>query len=66
MKTAILLALMLAIVTAVLFTLAILAIQYHAPTPMIVGATFLTAFSAYTTVFMPCGYYLNHKTEKFN
>ena len=67
MKTAILLASMLAIVTAVLFTFTVLAIQHHAPTPLIVGATFLTALSAYMTVFMPCGYYLStRKTEKFN
>lgn len=66
MKTAILLALMLAIVTGILFSFTVLAIQNHAPIPMIVGATFLTTLSAYVTVFMPCGYYLSHKTEKFN
>ena len=66
MKTAITLAIMLAIVTAILVTFTILAIQNHAPTPLIVGATFLTALSAYVTVFMPCGYYLSSKTEKFN
>lgn len=66
MKAAILLAIMLAIVTGILFSFTVLAIQHHAPTPMIVGSTFLTAFSAYLTVFMPCGYYLSTKTEKFN
>lgn len=66
MKAAILLAFMLAAITAVLFTFTITAIQHHAPTPLIVGATFLTALSAYTTVFMPCGYYVANKTEKFN
>lgn len=66
MKAAILLALMLAIVTAILVTFTITAIQHHAPTPLIVGATFLTAFSAYLTVFIPCGYYISTKTEKFN
>lgn len=66
MKVAILLALMLAIVTAILFTFTVTAIQHHAPTPLIVGATFLTTMSAYVTVFMPCGYYVSTKTEKFN
>jgi len=66
MKTAILLALMLATVTAVLFTFTVLAIQHHAPVGLIIPATFLTALSAYTTVFMPCGYYVANKTEKFN
>ena len=66
MKAAILLAIKLAIVTAVLFTFTVLAIQHHAPTPLIVGATFLTALSAYVTVSMPCGYYVANKTEKFN
>ena len=66
MKAAILLAIMLAIVTAILFTFTILTINLHAPIPVIVGSTFLTAFSAYLTVFMPCGYYLANKTEKFN
>ena len=66
MKAAILLAFMLAAITAVLFTFTVLAIQHHAPTPLIVGTTFLTALSAYTTVFMPCGYYVANKTEKFN
>lgn len=66
MKTAILLATMLAIVTAILFTFTITAIQHHAPTGLIIPATFLTAFSAYLTVFMPCGYYISTKTEKFN
>lgn len=66
MKTTILLAFMLATVTGILFSFTVLAIQHHAPTPFIVGATFLTAFSAYTTVFMPCGYYMANKTEKFN
>lgn len=66
MKTAITLAIMLATVTAILFTFTILAIQNHAPTPVVVGATFLATFSAYLTVFMPCGYYLSTKNEKFN
>lgn len=66
MKAAILLAFMLAAITAVLLTFTVTAIQYHAPTPLIVGTTFLTALSAYTTVFMPCGYYLSTKNEKFN
>lgn len=66
MKVAITLAIMLAIVTAVLLTFTVTALQYHAPTPLIVGATFLTALSAYVTVFMPCGYYLSTKNEKFN
>lgn len=66
MKTAILLAIMLAIVTAILFTFTLTAIQHHAPVGLIVPATFITALSAYLTVFMPCGYYLSTKSEKFN
>lgn len=66
MKTAITLAIMLAIITAILFTFTILAIQNNAPVGLIIGATFLTTLSAYVTVFMPCGYYLSAKTEKFN
>lgn len=66
MKAAILLAIMLAIVTAILVTFTLIAIQNHAPTGLIIPATFITALSAYVTVFMPCGYYLSSKTEKFN
>lgn len=66
MKTAITLAMMLAIVTGVLFAFTVLAIQHHAPVGLIVPATFITALSAYLTVFMPCGYYLSTKSEKFN
>lgn len=66
MKAAILLATMLAIVTGVLFTFTVLAIQHHAPTGLIIPATFITALSAYVTVSMPCGYYISTKTEKFN
>ena len=66
MKTAILLAIMLAIVTAILFTFTLTAIQHHAPVGLIVPAMFITALSAYLTVFMPCGYYLSTKSEKFN
>lgn len=66
MKVAILLAIMLATVTAILFTITVLAIQHHAPVGLIIPATFITALSAYVTVFMPCGYYVAHKTEKFN
>ena len=66
MKAAILLAFMLAIVTAILATFTLTAIQHHAPVGLIIPATFITALSAYVTVFMPCGYYLSAKTEKFN
>ena len=66
MKAAILLAIMLAIVTGILFSFTLLTINLHAPVGLIIGATFLTALSAYVTVFMPCGYYLSTKNEKFN
>ena len=66
MKTAIILAIMLAIVTALLATFTILTINLHAPVGLIIPATFLTAFSAYLTVFMPCGYYMANKPEKCN
>lgn len=66
MKTAITLAIMLAIVTGILFSFTLLTINLHAPVGLIIGATFLTTISAYVTVFMPCGYYLSTKNEKFN
>ena len=66
MKAAILLAIMLAIVTGILFSFTLTAIQHHAPVGLIIPATFLTAFSAYLTVFMPCGYYMANKPEKCN